>query len=81
MRLPEYVLTEPMPIFGSSSSHHTTQDLPAGACVKPLNPDYLPRHITETVEYKHIYDPAIHQYVYSRFGIHLVLRKIIRRIV
>jgi hypothetical protein len=75
MPTPNYVLTEEHAV---SSGPYDTKTLPAGSFVRPIDPVYLPRHITESDEYKY-FSPERQIYCYTRIGIVAIPKYKVRR--
>lgn len=69
-----HALTE---AYAHSAGPHDTIYLPQGSYVSPVDPYYLPRHIKELPEYRHM-NHDTHTFAYTKFGLIPLPKKIIK---
>lgn len=73
MRIPEYRLRKD---YIHSLSIQVSVTIPAWSFVKPVELKYVPEHIKEKFEVRFI-DEATHVFCYTRYGFHLLPRRIL----
>lgn len=75
MRRDAYVLMEEYKYKGSDKD----VELPSGAYVSPISPQYLPRHITGGRDFD-LYTRPYYEYCYTRYGIIPIPFKMLRKV-
>lgn len=58
-------------------SYQDSRILPAGAFVRPIVFEYLPKHITDKASF---FNPETEVYVYCRYGITLIQKNKLREV-
>lgn len=76
VKTPNYCLVEPHTYYanGYGGDH---RDLPAGSWVRPIQIQYVPKHVTEDKRWSN-FDPKSEIFVYCRFGIIAVPLNIVK---
>lgn len=77
IRTPNYVLTEAINV--SSSDGRQAKELPAGSFVRPIQPCYVPKHITEGAVGRY-FNEKNEVYVYTRYGIVTIPKSYLRQV-
>lgn len=78
MKTPNYVLTEKFS-FSANGAFGSAIELPEGTFVRPIEVIWLPTHILQSSDYK-FFKPEKEVFVYTRYGIIVVPRDIIRKV-
>lgn len=70
----DYILTEEVTVYAPLGK---SKVLPAGSFVRPIRYEYIPQFIKEDSNFSS-FDPEVHVFCYTHFGITLIKKSIIR---
>lgn len=76
MATPDYVLVEEYVI---STGPGDPLRLPRGTFVRPIEKQYVPKHILDDPRYKY-FTPETEMFIYCYFGIIVIRKELVRRV-
>lgn len=79
MKTPNYVLKEEHKYPSAKGSMHDLKVLPIGSFVRPIEPQYVPKHVIDDERWRW-FAPKVEVFAYTSQGIIVIPRNIIREV-
>ena len=79
MKTPNYILKEELKYPSERGAMHDLKTLPAGSFVRPIQPQYIPKHVLEDERWRW-FTPSTDTFAYTSQGIVMIPKNIIREV-